>query len=249
MKAELPSLQTVDLVCHELRKPVAVILAYAELLVDEIAGPLNDKQKTQLETVLKNVQRLDRLIGDLFETFRIVSDSAPPRREQQDLERLCHDLAAQFEASCRERGVRFTVRTPGEVVHAGLDAGRLRSALTRLIENLLRFAGEKEPLVLSLARHDGLARFELRDPGPPLSQEETERIFDLFYRPERDLQAAGPQDGAGLGVCRVLVESLGGRIWAENQPGQAPTFILELPLGETASLRAGSHGLPSVNRG
>lgn len=241
MKAALPSLETADKVCHELRKPMAVIHAYAEILVDEIAGPLNEKQKGHLEIVLQSVQRLDRLISDLFETFRVVSGSVPRRDDPQDLEELCREVVAQLTLSCRERSVRLAIRSQGKLVHPGLDDSRLRSALARLIENALRFAADDEELVLSLARHDDRARFELHDPGPRLSQEEMERIFELMYRPERDLHEPYVA-GAGLGVCRVLVESLGGRIWAENRSDQRTTFVLEVPLGESRASGNGSRG-------
>ena len=240
MKAGLPSLETADLVCHELRKPMAVIHAYAELLADEIAGPLNEKQKGHVEIVLRSVQRLDRLISDLFEMFRVVSSSVPRRGEPQDLEELCHEIVAQFAPSCSNRSVRLAIRSQGKLVHPDLDALRLRSALVRLIENAMRFAADDEELVLSLARHDDRARFELHDPGPRLSQEEMQRIFELMYRPERDLHEPRVA-GAGLGVCRVLVESLGGRIWAENRSDRT-TFVLELPLEEPRASGGGARG-------
>ena len=212
MKAAVHSLETADHVCHELRKPMAVIHAYAELLADEIAGPLNEKQKGYLEIVLQSVQRLDRLISDLFETFRVVSSSVPRRDGPQDLEELCHEVVAQLAPSCRNRSIRLAIRSQGRLVHPGLDASRLRSALAHLIEDALRFAADDEELVLSLARHDDRARFELNDPGPC------------------------------LGVCRVLVESLGGRIWAEKRPDQGNTFVLELPLGESRASGDGARG-------
>jgi K+-sensing histidine kinase KdpD len=210
---------------------MAVIHAYAELLADEIAGPLNEKQKGHVELVIQSVQRLDRLFGDLFETFRVLSGASPRREEPHDLEELCHEVVALLAPACRSRSVRLAVRSQGKLVHPRLDAPRLRSALARLVENALRFAVDNEELVLSLARRDDRARFELRDPGPCLSDEETRRVFELMYRPERDLHAPRVV-GAGLGVCRVLVESLGGRVWAENRADQRTTFVLELPLGE-----------------
>lgn len=239
LKAALQSLETADHVCHELRKPMAVIHAYAELLVDEIPGPLNEKQKGYVEIVHQSVQRLDRLISDLFETFRVVSGSVPQRDDPQDLEELCHEVVAQLAPSCGNRSVRLAIRSQGRLVHPGLDAARLRSALARLIENALRFADDNEELVLSLARRGDRARFELQDPGPCLSQEEMLRIFELMYRPERDLHEPCVP-GAGLGICRVLVESLGGRIWAEDRPDQRTTFVLELPLGESRASGEGS---------
>jgi signal transduction histidine kinase len=232
LTSALPSLETADQVCHELRKPMAVIHAYAELLADEIAGPLNEKQKGHVELVIQSVQRLDRLFGDLFETFRVLSGSLPRREDPQDLEELCHEVAALLAPSCRSRSARLAIRSEGKLVHPCLDASRLRSALARLIENALRFAAPNEELVLSLARRGDRARFELRDPGPCLSQEEIQHVFELMYRSERDLHAPRVV-GAGLAVCRVLVEFLGGRIWAENRADQRTTFVLELPLGES----------------
>ena len=234
MKVELPSVETVDRVCHELRKPVAVIQAYAELLADEIAGPVNEKQRSHLETVAHNVQRLDRLIGNLFECFRVASIPPAPAAGPVDLERLCHELVEELEPICGRRKCRLSVRSDGELFHPGLDVERLRSALTRLLDNALRFASEGETLVLSLARRNGCARFELGDPGPRLSHDEAARVFDLFFRPERDLLAPSGAGGAELGVCRILVESLGGRVRAESRAGPGTTYVLELPLGETA---------------
>jgi signal transduction histidine kinase len=241
LSAALHSLETADHVCHELRKPMAVIHAYAELLGDEIAGPLNEKQKGYTEIVLQSVQRLECLISDLFETFRVASSSVPRREDPQDLEALCHQVVAQLAPSCRNRSVRLAIRSQGKLVHPGLDALRLRSALARLIENALRFADDDEELVLSLERNGDRARFELNDPGPCLSEEEMQRIFELMYRPERDLHEPSVA-GAGLGVCRVLVESLGGRIWAENGADHRTAFVLELPLGESPASGDGSRG-------
>jgi K+-sensing histidine kinase KdpD len=68
-----------------------------------------------------------------------------------------------------------------------------------------------------------------------------QRIFELMYRPERDLHEPSVA-GAGLGVCRVLVESLGGRIWAENGADHRTAFVLELPLGESPASGDGSRG-------
>lgn len=222
--------EAVDRVCHELRRPLAAIDAFAELLADEVSGPLNPEQKAHLTVVRRNTKRLGQTVQDLFVAFHSVAHDVPPRLGECDLEGLCLDVADELEARFREHGVKLSMLTDGPLVHPRVDEARLRAALLRLLENGLRLAAAGEQVQLRLRRQDAAARFEIRDPGPCLSNEELGRVFELFYRPERD-HLDDDRGGGGLSVCRVLVESFGGRIWAENRTREGTTFVIELPLG------------------
>jgi two-component system phosphate regulon sensor histidine kinase PhoR len=218
-----------DRVCHELRRPVAVITAYTELLEDELSGPLNAEQKAHLAIVRRSAGRLTRSIDDLFLVFHSMLEQTPPRLERQDLERLCYDLAEQLEEAFVERGVKLSLLTKGPLWHPAVDVQRLRLALTRLLENTLAYAPEGGDVALKLQTNGRWISFEVRDPGPCLTKEDLERAFDFLYRPERNRIGECDRGGADLSVCRVLIESLGGRVRAENRFGEPTTYTLELP--------------------
>jgi len=220
--------ETVDRVCHELRRPIAAIDAFAELLSDEVSGPLNAEQKAHLAVVRRNTQRLSQSVQDLFVSFYSMANDVPPRLGAHDLESLCFEIAEELDARFRERDVRLSILTEGPLVHPRMDESRLRAALVRLLENCLGLSGAGDGVQLKLALRGEIARIEVRDPGPCLSNEELGRVFDLFYRPERD--RFEDRGGGGLSICRALLESFGARIWAENR-AEGTTFLIELPPG------------------
>lgn len=220
---------TLDRICHELRRPVAVISAYAEILADELAGPLNAEQKAQIAIMRRSAARLGRSIEDLFLVFDGAAAVRPPKLEEKDLEQLCYEVATTLEDAFVQRNVKLTLLTKGPLRHPAVDVQRLNVALVRILENVLAFASGGEDVVLELRRHGERVFFEITDPGPCLTKEDVERVFDFLYRPERNRISACDKGGADLSVCRVLIESLGGRVRAHNRAGAATTYVLELP--------------------
>ncbi len=225
-------LEVVDRVCHDLRSPISVVNAFAELLEDEIPGSLNAEQRVYVSVVRKNLDKLNELITDLYESFEAVSSGIRLEFGAFDLEQLLDELAEEREADCRSLGMNLYVISDGPLVHPNTDGRRLKAALGRLVDNALRFASQGGELVLRLTKRGGRARVEVGDRGPGIPEDALLSIFDCIYRLDRDGDKTRGI-GVGLTICRATVEALGGKVWAENGALGGTTFVVELPLQET----------------
>lgn len=100
--------------------------------------------------------------------------------------------------------------------------------LTNLLDNAIKYAPPDQPICVSAGQADDMLRVEVTDKGPGIPDADLERVFDKFYRIQR--QGAPSGTGLGLSICRGIVEAHGGRIWAASGPEGGTMITLTLPL-------------------
>ncbi|GAA4545340.1 histidine kinase dimerization/phospho-acceptor domain-containing protein [Pseudonocardia xishanensis] len=211
-------------VSHELRTPLTSVRGFAESLVDGLVdGPDAGR------TILREAQRLDRLVGDLMELARLEADDFRLDPVPVDLAAVVAEAAPVWAQRCRAVGVELRVETTAAPVHA--DPRRLRQVLDGLAENALRVTPAGGPLVLA-ARPPGI--LEVRDGGPGLAPEDYAVVFERGtlherYRGHRPVGAGG----VGLALVHGLVERMDGTIEAAQAPEGGAAFTIRLPPDRT----------------
>lgn len=224
---------------HELRTPLTAIIGYAEILFYEYFGPVNEKQKQQLDVVLQCSRHLLELINDILDISKIESG-----KTELDLSRLrvsalvTHTILLLKETAAR-RNITVESRIPEEVASIVVDADerRVKQVLFNLLSNALKCTPEGGRVTVSLNVRDVFLEVSVADTGIGIPAAELERIFESFYqikgRPA-DKRAAG--SGLGLSLARQIVELHGGRIWAESAGvGRGSTLTFTLPLERRSS--------------
>lgn len=197
---------------HELRRPLAVIQAFGELLEDEIGGPLTPDQREYVGQVLGGVDDLERLVRQLQAWTR---ESTGEGLREHDLGAGLRRLAERFGPAAAER---LELRLPAEPVEVWADPERLEAALFELVANALRFGPSDTPVELAVEVADGHAHVVVADRGPGLPAGARERLFEPFRRADVPNPDGGAGLGLGLAVARAGIEDGGGRLWAENGP-------------------------------
>lgn len=233
---EARGLRRADWICHELRKPVAALHAYGELLADEISGTLNEAQHDHVRTLLRNAERMERMVGDLHALMEADAGGRVPAPVECDLELLCQEVQDELAPRFRERGVALRLVTCGPLP-TSLDAGMFRDALRRLVLEAMRVApGGSEVRVGVATVDEGAERravLQIEDEGPRHGDTAPEVVFDVpCAQPRSGARGESEDQGldVGLGIGRVLVESLGGKIGVRNRPSGGALTCVELPL-------------------
>jgi two-component system sensor histidine kinase GlrK len=221
-------------VSHELKTPLVATQETNKLLLDEIPGPLNERQKRMLELNLQGSQRLAGMITKLLELSRLEAEAADYDFQRHDLAAAVQAAVDGFEALARERGVRLGIATDGADLAVRCDRDRIIQVVENLLENAIKFSprgGEVEVRVL--AARPTHAVVEVVDQGPGVAEEDRQRIFERFVQldaPARGERGEGRGVGLGLAICREIVEVHDGAIWAgDNQP-TGSTFGFSVPL-------------------
>jgi PAS domain S-box-containing protein len=224
------------LVSHELRTPVTTIFGNAQILRDrgDSLGP--EDRQSMIADVAEDSGRLLGIIENLLILTRLGSGSLP-EREPQVMDRVVRNSAAAFVRRRGGRDVKLVASTGQLIVEA--ERTYLELVIDNLLSNADKYSPPESPIEVSIEGDPSEARVLVRDRGIGIARDEAESLFVPFYRAEpAKLQANGI--GVGLAVCRRVIESHGGRIWAEPRPGGGAVFGFALPLAHDLETPVGN---------
>jgi len=215
-------------VSHELRTPLAQIRMFSEtLLLGRVRS--DEERERSLEIIDQEARRLTHLVENLLHFSRSERRLTRLSPTPAPLAPLLREAAEGFAPLAAARGVSLcTALTDGVV--APVDADALRQMLLNLLDNAVKYGPSGQTVTLGLTTSDGRARICVDDQGPGIPAADRERIWDQFWRLERDRGSAVAGTGIGLSVVRELVALHGGRAWAEDAPSSGGRFVIELPL-------------------
>ncbi|HKE96134.1 MAG TPA: ATP-binding protein, partial [Povalibacter sp.] len=213
-------------VAHDLKAPLRAINGFAHLLRDELAGGMTERADAHLNRIRGGALKMSALIDDLLSYAHI--ERRDLHASHVGLRPLAESVAGEFADEMQRCGVQLTLDI--EAITVFLDAEGMALALRNLIENALKYSCEEPApsIVLRAIRtSDGGVLLAVTDNGIGFDMQYHDRIFEVFQRLHRDDQYPGT--GIGLALVRKAVERIGGRVWAESNPGKGATFFVELP--------------------
>jgi PAS domain S-box-containing protein len=208
---------------HEVRTPLAGIRSAAETFDH---GALTDEQEMQLRhIILRQLDRLERLVGDFSELNRIESGDLVLERRDVDLLELTRDLLADLADRADAAGAAIALEGDRSVAH--VDPNRVQQVMSNLIDNAIKYGGGQ--VKIRLREADGQTIVRVSDRGEGIPPADIERIFHRFYRVDRSRSQHVPGLGLGLAIAKHLVLLHGGSINAENLPEGGAAFEVRLP--------------------
>ncbi len=211
-------------VAHDLRNPLNVLRISAALGEHGTVSP--ERAARTLAMVGRQVETLDRMVGDLLDATRIEAGKLELRLQVQDARSLARDAAETYRAT-EDRVLE--VALPPEALPILCDPTRIEQVLSNLISNALKYSPVTEPVQIRVVRDGEAAVFEVEDRGIGISAEELPHVFEPFRRAGAAYHVA-PGVGLGLSVARRIVQAHCGSIHVQSAPGQGTTFRARIPL-------------------
>jgi two-component system sensor histidine kinase KdpD len=219
-------------VSHDLRTPLASILASAgSLRQDDVTWTPQDRSDF-VETIEHEAERLNAIIGNLLDLSRVESGILRPEKGWYDLGAIVDDVLGRLRALTARH--RVLVDIPEDLPPVELDYIEIDQVLSNLIENAVKYVPPGKEIEITARRVDSEIEVAVADRGPGIPPASLPRLFDAFYRGEAGRSIKG--SGLGLAVAKGLIGAHGGRIWAENRSGGGTRFVFTLPLGEAANV-------------
>jgi two-component system sensor histidine kinase BaeS len=214
-------------VSHELMTPLTAIRGYAETLTLPQFGPAAADGQRYVRIIQEEVDRIERLVGDLLDLARFEAAGLAMVFEEVAVAELFDRVFARHEQAAREKQVAIQVVLPDEEMEVRADGRRLEQALQNLASNALRHTPPGGRVTLSAAQETGVTRLRVADTGAGIAPEHLPHIFERFYKADPSRSASG--SGLGLSIVKAIVERHGGRVSARSAPGQGTVFEIELP--------------------
>ncbi|MGH9034563.1 MAG: sensor histidine kinase [Acidimicrobiia bacterium] len=218
-------------VSHELRTPITALQAGLENLVDGVEPPGPE----QLRTMLRQVERLGRLVTQLLDLSRLESGAIPLQRRPFEVRPVLEDAVDESRLHAPDVEVSVAVTEAG--LSADGDPERVHQVLANLLENAVRHSPAGGRVEVSARSERGPGRgipedwvaIEVCDEGPGIPEEEANRVFERFYRADTARSSSHGGAGLGLAIARWIVDLHGGDIRAERRVPTGCRMVVLLP--------------------
>jgi two-component system phosphate regulon sensor histidine kinase PhoR len=214
-------------ISHELRTPVASLKALSETLQE---GAIDDPAvaKDFLNKINTETDRLAQMVNELGELSRLESGELSLELEPIAVAEIVEEVTEMLKAQVDRAGLSLGVDIPPNLPEAQGDRERLEQVLVNLLHNAIKFTPSGGRIYLSAKAEGGNVLISVADTGVGIPADDLSRIFERFYK--ADKARAGGGTGLGLAIARHIIESHGGKIWAESIEGKGSTFTFTLPI-------------------
>jgi signal transduction histidine kinase len=218
---------------HELRTPISTLRGYAQLTESAAVRAGVPDIAATAGKIVRQSDRLNRLVADLLDVSRIHSGHIELRRSDVPISSTVSDAVEHQRALHPDRAFELDIRSSAALVHA--DGHRVEQVMTNLLDNAVKYSPDGGDIVVRVDAASDHVRVSVADCGIGIPREEQDRLFQRFYRAK-----SGSSHFSGLGVGSYIsyriVREHGGRIWVESSGEGGSTFIFTLPVGD-CSLR------------
>jgi len=218
----------VSTVSHDLRSPLTLMRGYATML--EMAGELNEQQKSYTKMIVQGVDNMAKLVNNLLDLGRIdfgVGLQVENIPVLDILERVTSSLQLQAKQKQISLGVEIPKDLPN-VIEA--DQALLQQAVYNLVENALKYTPQDGEVTIHLQTDPSALIFAVQDSGIGIPKTDLPRLFEKFYRGTNREALVQRGTGLGLAIVRSIAERHGGKVWVESELGEGSVFYLKIPL-------------------
>ncbi len=219
---------------HELRTPLNAVIGFSELLNEETAGPMNEKQRRYIEHVLNGARHLLQLINDILDLAKVEAGQLLLRPEVFDLAEALPEVLSTIRPLAMSKHITVEGRVAAGV-NLYADRVRVKQILYNMLSNAVKFTPEGGQVWVEAQAAGKEARITVSDTGVGIPPEEHQAIFNEFYQVGTTTKGVKEGTGLGLAISRRLVEAHQGNIWVESEPGKGSRFSFTVPTAEAAT--------------
>jgi PAS domain S-box-containing protein len=219
--------QLIANVSHELRSPLGLIkMACSSLLREDVAFDRKTERRL-LRDAEQEADKLRRMVDDLLDLSQMEASALSLNRRLMDVGDVVRQAVEYAKVLAPQQ--RLTCTLPDEPLLAEIDDERIEQVLRNLLTNAIRYSTEVGTITVEAHEDAGEVSLSVRDEGIGIPPGELEKVFEPFHRVDSQINRKERGAGLGLALCRSIVETHGGRIWAESKIGEGTTFHVRLP--------------------
>ncbi|MGQ0526195.1 MAG: ATP-binding protein [Betaproteobacteria bacterium] len=229
----------ISTVTHELRTPLTSIRAFSEILNDN--PDLDTAQRRRfLGIVIKESERLTRLINQVLDLAKIESGNAEWHTSEIDMREVIEDSVTATSQIFKENNVELELKLPASVPVIAADRDRLMQVMLNLLSNAAKFcsADGGGHVTITLASLGDMLQVDVQDNGIGISEADQNVIFEKFRQVGDTLTAKPQGTGLGLPICRQIIGHFGGRLWVRSRLGAGATFSFTIPFARSRAAEA-----------
>ncbi|MDK2825671.1 MAG: hypothetical protein PWQ63_130 [Methanolobus sp.] len=217
-------------ISHELRTPLNSVIGFADVLMSQVAGEINEKQTVYLTNISHSGKHLLNIINEILDISKIESGKMKLYKEDVLLVETYAEIIATLQHIASRKEIKLDVLPwpEGEYVYA--DKAKLKQILYNLVGNAIKFTNEGGAVIIRTKNDGKFIHISIKDTGIGISSDGLKKLFKPFTQLESFESRSYEGTGLGLALSKELVELHGGQISAESEPGNGSTFTFTLPV-------------------
>ncbi|MCD7847058.1 MAG: HAMP domain-containing histidine kinase [Oscillospiraceae bacterium] len=216
-------------VSHDLRTPLTMIKAYAEMIRD-LSGDNPEKREEHLNVIIEETDRLSLLVSSLMELSKLQSGSASVNRTEFSSKDFLDEILSKYQIFSEKQGFEF-VFEEGEDVTLWGDREKLGQVMYNFINNAVNYSGDSKKIIIRQINQEATVRIEVQDFGVGIEKDKLSKVFDRYYRGERTKRDV-IGTGLGLSIVKEILELHGYRFGVMSEVGKGSTFWFEIKKAE-----------------
>jgi signal transduction histidine kinase/ActR/RegA family two-component response regulator len=220
---------------HELKTPLTSAREFVSLVMDGLAGPLNETQKEYLAIAKESCDQLRVCTNDLLDATRVETGKMSLQFKSASLTALMQRIVTSLKSCAAEKGVTLTTEIAADLPDIFMDDHRIAQAVTNLLNNAINHTpsgGKITAKASPVPSRSDFIQVSISDTGCGISEQEKERIFNRLYQIKTGDATTRQGIGLGLYLCKELVQLHGGDIWVDSEVGKGSNFTFVLPKNQ-----------------
>ena len=214
---------------HQLKSPVGIIRGYLKNLLEDVAA--EEAQRTAvLQRCLKRADALGQLLEDLLSLSRLQARKLEQKMEVVKVGEVLKEVVECWQVPAKEKGVELQLDLDSNLPPVKGDKEQLAHLFGNLIDNAIRYNRENGTVEIKADRNQEDVCVRVSDTGIGVAEQDLPKIFDEFYRCQRDETRMIPGTGLGLSIVERIAETHGGRVEVQSKVGKGTTFTVRLPV-------------------
>ncbi len=213
-------------VSHDLKTPLTMIKAYAEMTRDLSTN--KEKQKQNLNIIIEETDRLTILVNDILELSKIQSTIGTLKKEDTDLTKLIHQILKRYDILKETENYHFVFEETKPVI-VSIDKKRIEQVIYNLINNAINYTGDDHTIWIDLTKTTNATRIEIRDSGKGINEKDLPYIWDKYYKNEKKHIRNVIGTGLGLSIVKNILEEHNFQYGVTSKKNKGTTFYFEIP--------------------
>jgi len=217
-------------VSHEFKTPLTSIKGYSQLISDGTLGEVNEQQQKAVETVLRNSERLRRLVDSLLYLSRAQSGKLNYSFEMLEIRDIIEQSVQDLALQAASKNIELVTEIPSDMPPVVVDRDKMMDVFVNLIDNAVKFTPDGGKVTVSAHVSEDSMYLDVMDTGIGISEDKIPMLFHRFYQVDSSVKRRYGGTGLGLYICKKIVEDHKGDIYISSEEGKGSTVHVRLPL-------------------
>jgi signal transduction histidine kinase len=223
--------QFMSMVSHELRVPLTSIKESIAIVSDGLVGKIKKDQKNYLDIAKRNIDRLNKLIGDLLDFNKLEAGKINFEMQDNNANEIAKEVYDTMLPVAKEKGINLVLELDGSLPMVSFDRDKITQVLSNLVNNAIKFTKEGH-ITITTSKRENTIQLSVSDTGCGIKKEDLPRLFHEFEQLETNGVEKTRGTGLGLAISKEIITRHNGEIWTESEFGKGSTFFFTLPTQE-----------------